>query len=297
MNDQREVLELLFPPGCQLPTLPVLFYEFCKLTEAPQVSQKQAADLIVRDPAMVAKVLQLCNSAIYCNVREVSNLTSAIILLGLDTLKKLILQISMVRLFPAEPGRIPDFDITLFWEHSLAAAHFGDMLAERLDLPGSEDYYLGGLLHDIGKLALYHSRPADFAASVRLQIDEGLPDVEAEKRALGADHAEIGAFLADRWKFKPELTRAIRDHHASKTADGGPLSALVRVANLFAKAAGLCFPWETRALDIVEDDAWRALAAGTVTGDGLERITFEMMDQAGEVRHAVQLMLARGGEA
>lgn len=296
MSEDTDVVGRLFSGQQQLPTLPVLFYEFCKLMDRPDLSHRQVADLIMRDPAMATRVLRLSNSAIYSNVRETTSLKSAVIFLGLETLKKLILQISLVRLFPGDPKRLPQFSVSLFWEHALAAAHFADMLAARLGLPAGEDHYLGGLLHDIGKLALYHAHPAAFAESVRLQIDEGLSDVDAERRVLGADHAEIGAFLAEKWKFRPALIRAIGRHHRTVEA-GAAIDALVRVANLFAKAAGLCFPWDNRAMDIVGDSAWQLLAADCEGGRDVAGITFDLMDRTDEVRRTVRLMLARGGDS
>lgn len=291
---KQETLIRLFSGDRQLPTLPVLFTEFTKLMENPLVSNKKVAELIMKDQSMVVKVLKLCNSAIYSNRQEITNLTNAITFLGLGVLRNLILQISLVRLFPLGKYNIPEFDITVFWEHSLASAYYTDLLARRLKLPHNENYYIAGLTHDIGKLAIYQFHPEHFARAVSLLLETGKNDYEVETEVMGVDHTDVGAFLAEKWKFKAEITEAIRCHHHGGESCQRLCSALTRIANFFAKASGFCFPWDQKVINIVEDPAWKILTDYCDEVD-VERITFELIDEAAKIHELVGELLSRRG--
>ncbi len=290
--DKHATLVRLFSGEKQLPTLPVLFAEFSKLMEQPLASGKRVSELVMKDQAMVAKVLKLCNSALYSNRQEITNLTGAINFLGLATLRNLILQISMVRLFTVDDQTIPEFRTTIFWEHSLATAYFTQFLAKKLQLPHNENYYIAGLTHDIGKLAMYQFYPERFFAAVKNQIETGAIDTVSEQTVFGVDHADVGAFLAEKWRFKKEIGEAIQEHHSLAGPDIQLSTAVVRIANFFAKAAGICFPWETRVIDIVGDPAWGVLASYQEWID-VEKLTFELYDETPKVSAMVTELLSR----
>jgi HD-like signal output (HDOD) protein len=112
-KDKEKVLNYLFRK--QLPTLPTIFYEFNKLINSPYVSNRQVAELIKKDQAMVVKILRLSNSAMYGKRQEIKNLTNAITYLGHETLKNIILQIALVRMFKFEHKKIPEFNPATFW--------------------------------------------------------------------------------------------------------------------------------------------------------------------------------------
>jgi putative nucleotidyltransferase with HDIG domain len=292
--EKHDILIRLFSGEKQLPTLPVIFSEFTRLMEQPLASSKRVSELVMKDQAMVVKVLKLCNSALYSNRQEITNLTSAINFLGLSTLRNLILQISMVRMFKIDDKAIPEFRTVTFWEHSLATAYFTQFLANRLKLPHNENYYIAGLTHDIGKLAVYQFYPERFFAAVKNQIETGAVDIDAEQAVFGVNHADVGAFLAEKWKFKKEIVDAIRLHHSLASTSTSLCTAVVRIANFFAKAAGLCFPWETRAIDIVGDPAWSVLAAYQEWVD-VEKMTFELYDETPKVTAIVAELLSKRG--
>ncbi|HNX98292.1 MAG TPA: HDOD domain-containing protein [Candidatus Aminicenantes bacterium] len=292
--DKHDTLVRLFSGEKQLPTLPVLFAEFTKLMEQPLASSKRVSELVMKDQAMVVKVLKLCNSALYSNRQEITNLTGAINFLGLSTLRNLILQISMVRLFSIDDEAIPEFRTTTFWEHSLATAYFTQFLAKRLQLPHNENYYIAGLTHDIGKLAMYQFYPERFFAAVKNQLEAGTPDTVAEQTVFGVDHADVGAFLAEKWRFKKEIGEAIQLHHSLSSPNIHLCTAVVRIANFFSKAAGICFPWDRRVIDIVGDPAWTILAAYQEWID-VEKLTFELYEETPKVTAMVTELLSRRG--
>lgn len=292
MANKIEILNKLFSGTRQLPTLPVLLSEVMKLMENPFVSNKKISDLLMKDQAMVAKILKLSNSALYGSRQSITDLAQAITRLGNQTLRNLILQISMVRLFPFDEKDIPEFSAEVFWEHSLGTAYFTDILVKKLRIPPNDDFYIGGLLHDLGKLVIYQFYPEKFREIVLQQIRAGGRDYEVETAVLEVDHTDIGEYLALNWKFKKEIISAIREHH--KHQDSPAMNvAIVRIANMFAKAADLCFPWDQRVYDIVGDPAWESLCGAGKQDIDAERITFEMQDESEKIKDSVRELLSK----
>ncbi len=290
--DKQSTLKRLFSGTRELPTLPVLFSELNRMLENPFTSNKKISQLLMKDQAMVAKILKLSNSALYAKRQEITNLTNAITFLGTQTLRNLILQITMVRLFPFDQEDIPDFNADTFWEHSLGTAYFTEILAKKLNLPANDDYYIGGLLHDLGKLVIYQMYPDKFKQIILKQINEHTVDLEAEEEVLGVNHADVGEFLAEKWKFKKDIVDAIRNHHKQLTSSVFCV-AVVRIANMFSKAASLCFPWDKHAFDIVGDSSWETLKSKSREEVDVERLTFEIKDESEKVKDSVKELLSK----
>jgi len=292
--DKQKILVRLFSGNRQLPTLPVLFGQLKKMMENPFISNKKIADLIMKDQAMAAAILKLSNSAMYSKRQEITNLSYAITFLGATMIRNLIMQISLVRLFNLEDDEIPDFSINTFWEHSLGTAYFTDAIVKKLKLPPNDDYYIAGLLHDIGKLVIYHFYPEKFKEIVKKQLYDLSAACEAEEEVLGVSHQDVGTFLAEKWKFKTEIIAAIRDHHKYlPTLALHP--AVVRISDLFTKAAGLCFPWDRKVFEIPGDPAWKILASRRNESIDVERLTFEIIDESGDIRDSVKELLRKKG--
>lgn len=290
--DKQKILARLFSGNKELPTLPVLFTQLNKMLENPFVSNKKIADLIMKDQSMVTKILKLSNSAIYSKRQEITNLSNAITFLGTTTIRNLILQISLVRIFNLEDDEIPDFSIDTFWEHSLGAANFTNIIVKKLKLPPNDEYYISGLLHDIGKLLIYQFYPGEFKEIIKKQLYEGLLDYEAEEEVLGAAHQDVGTFLAEKWQFKKDIIASIQDHH--KALPSMALQpAVVRISNLFTKAAGLCFPWEKKVFKISGDPAWEILTSRRNESIDVERLTFEIIDESDSIKDSVKELLSK----
>ncbi len=287
--DKRALLTKLFSGNKQLPSIPSLYSEFKKLSANPFASNKKISELIMRDQSMVTKILRLSNSALYYKSQEVKTLVNAITYLGTETIENMILQISLVKMFKMDAD-MPEFNISVFWEHSLSTAYFSTLIAKKLRLAEDENHYLGGLLHDIGKLAIYQFYPEKFKQIVLLQLNEGVIDVDAEMRVLGVDHTDIGTFLAEKWKFNPEIINSIRLHHKA-LGSMGVTAALVRISNMFSKASGLCFPWDDVAFSIVDDPAWGILTAKLDDKIDCEKLTFDISEETDTIKNTVTTLL------
>ncbi len=291
MSKEKEaILNFLFKK--QLPTLPTIFTEFNKLINSPYVSNKRIADLIMKDQSMVVKILRLSNSAMYGKREEIKNLTSAITYLGIETLKHIILQISLVRMFPFEHHKIPDFKPVTFWQHSIATAYFSNIMENTLNLRHSENFYIGGLLHDIGKVLIYQFYPQKFEEIVLTQIDDELPDYEVEQEILGVDHGEIGGFLAEKWNFDREIVTAIESHHRLQKQKVNTVTAVVSISNLFSKKAGLCFPWDEKSFDIKNYTGWAMLAEQSKINIDVDHTILLLTEEIEKVKETVKALLS-----
>jgi len=289
--EKKEILAKLFSGDKKLPTLPVIYDKLSQMLQDPSTTSKKIADLMMKDQSIVTKVLKLCNSALYSTRREITNLANAITFLGLNNIRNLLLQVSLVKVFNLKDGDIPEFNITTFWEHSLGTAYFTNIIVKKLKLQANDNYYISGLLHDIGKLVVYQFYPDKFKEIIKKQIKENLIDIDAEEKILGVNHNEIGGYLSEQWNFNPEITAAIKDHH-NTVSQQGLLVAVVQVSNMFSKAAGLCFPWDNKFFEIVGDPNWDVIAQHSQNLD-IDALVGEILGESQNVRSSVTDLLSK----
>ena len=221
-----------------LPTPPIVFHQIQKVISDPKVSAGQIASILSEDPAMSVKVLKLTNSAFYGLSREVESVKQAVVIVGLEAIKNLVLAASVLDMFKGK-----DFDQEAqekFWRHSLAVGFCGRMLANQTRVRGMIDpdsVFSGGLLHDIGKVVMscFLRKEHDEVTEER-QKDTESPSFEVEERVLGYNHADIGGVLAEQWKLPSRLIQAVAFHHRPQlnTSDD-PIANVIHVSNYIAK--------------------------------------------------------------
>lgn len=198
--------------------------------------------VISLDPVLTGRVLQLINSAYYSLPSKVGSLTRAIILLGLNTVKNLVLGFAVFESF-ARRDHFRVFTPDEFWTHSLSTAAGAKLLAARHDVPLSEreDFFVAGLMHDLGKIPLNHLFPDAYrrAAETARCSPSGMR--AAEQGCVGVDHCEVGGMIARKWQLGPGLSASLAGHHAvdeSAAAGGLGLAEAVALADLLAHRMG-----------------------------------------------------------
>ncbi len=215
-----------------LPTLPGMIEQISKAVESKRFSAADIGRLISRDQVLTAKVLKLANSAFFGFSRNVGSLTQALVLLGFDVVKGLILTSSVFDLMKTKAQGM--------WEHSMGVATAAHIIAEEIEMPDQEEVSLAGLLHDLGKVVIRVHMPEDAEAIGALVEQKGVNVRQAEQEVLGFDHAEVGQWLAESWKLPEELTEPIRWHHKPAGARQVPLAtAVVHLADVLARGWGL----------------------------------------------------------
>ncbi len=198
----------------QLPSLPDLYQKICQVAQSDQAGTKEAVDIIVQDVAMSAKVLQLVNSSYFGIARELSSISQAISLLGMETLKSLVLSIGI---FTDNPiVNINNFSISRLMHHSVACGALARkiILHELDDLELAEHAFIAGLLHDLGKILLASEIPELFDKNVQIANQEAVTIAKAEHDSEGYTHADVSGYLIGLWKLPMPVVEAVTFHHS-----------------------------------------------------------------------------------
>ena len=178
-----------------------------------RTSATDIAEVIELDPALTARVLQPSNSALYGGVRRISTARDAIVRLGFEKVRGIVLAASLVQNFRYRARGEDDLDPTLFWAHSLVVALAAEAVARVTDAASPDQAFTAGIIHDIGRLALRVAFPAEVGRAVARARSGNISLAEAERDLTGYDHGEIGSALAERWLLPKELVLAIARHH------------------------------------------------------------------------------------
>jgi len=204
MSDARqEILSRLH----QLPTLPVVVQEVIASFQDAGLDTASLAYKITQDQGLSAKVLRVANSSFYGLSRKVSSIQEAVVVLGFDTVRSLVLSAGMMKVFPIASGSL--FDRQAYWQHSFRIATIAKALAKHFQ-QGQQLAFTSGLFCEVGQLLLDLCIPQQFSAVLQRHADSGLSLLEFERAELGFDHAEMGAELIRLWNFPQEIEQVVR---------------------------------------------------------------------------------------
>ena len=192
-------------------------------------SIQKIGKIITKDIAMASKVLQLVNSAFFGIPRHISDPHQAVNLLGLDTIKALVLTTEVFSKFDQE--KLAGFDIEALWNHSIITGELVKRIAKKEGLAKQliDDAFMAGLLHDIGKLVLADNFPDKYKDVLELVAKEKTGLTEAENKLLGASHAEVGAYLLGLWGLPDPIIEAVAFHHNPRNCPIQGFTPLVAV--------------------------------------------------------------------
>jgi HD-like signal output (HDOD) protein len=198
----------IFAESQQLPHIPKVVQELIESFRDDNANADDISRKVALDQALTAKVLRLANSAHYGLSRTVSNPQDAVVLLGLSTLRTMVLASGVTSAMKAPVG----FDQKTFWRDSFAVASLAKWLARYMPDGDKETAFTCGMLHSIG-LMLIHIVLPDDAANVNESVHLGGNRHTAETARLGFTSADVGTELAKRWKFPEEIQQAIQDQN------------------------------------------------------------------------------------
>jgi putative nucleotidyltransferase with HDIG domain len=233
--DEKQMLEKLDRIK-DIPTLPSIVFELNRLLQDPDTSVARISQTIEKDQAMALKILKLVNSAFYGFKSKVSDIRSAVIMLGFNAVRNAIVSVSVIEAF-AKKIKIQDFDITDFWKHSLAVAVTSKSISYKTRINSPDNCFVGGLLHDVGKVIMAQYFQDLFAGVWNASRQQAIAFHEAEKNRVPADHAVIGAHLASRWQLPQGLTEGIRWHHDYQpAAQNCEFTLIIHLANVIVNS-------------------------------------------------------------
>ena len=182
-------------------------------------SPNDLVNVIKLDPLLTSKVLKLINSAFYGLPTKISSPGKAVILLGLNTVKNLALSMAVIGKLSTSDSQ--DKYLEEIWLHSLSTAVGSRELAKaiRMSKKDYEDFFISGLLHDIGKIIMIMSVGAEFVNFLNEEKFQDLTNIEKETVYFGTNHCKIGNSLANKWQFPQELADAILYHHEPRDVE------------------------------------------------------------------------------
>ncbi|MFN7020136.1 MAG: HDOD domain-containing protein [Phycisphaerales bacterium] len=205
----------------KLPSLPAVAARVIELTGTKDVSMVRLAETIQHDQALTAKILRTVNSSIFSLRRKCASINQAIVMLGLNSVKTLALGFSLVSAIEKAAGagqKRPGFDMADHWRRSLTTAAAARSIANIAGLPSPEECFLGGLLQDVGMVALHLAMGDEYDRIVAQARGEHAAVTRLELVALGTQHADVGAMLASRWRLPDELVMPIKYHERPTAA-------------------------------------------------------------------------------
>lgn len=259
-------------------TLPTVAAKVLSLLEDENVDLRNLARVIEADPSLTLKLLRVANSPLYATRTEVNSIHQAIMKLGLSRLTNIVLGVSIFSKFLLSAHNDALSLMEKFWWHASCTGMIAKSLSVKLDKFFKENEFIGGLLHDIGKLAMIQYNSNDYKRVVDL-VEADSTDLEAEMQIFGTTHVEVGAEIAKLWKLPPELTTIITYHHNPSAAPQfKELVAAVRIPDMLSEVWGAGFYEGIRSLNIETSEPWQVLAEAypELSELDLEIFTFEL---------------------
>jgi len=232
MNDSlRDSFKKRLREVKNLPTLPGIVNKLTRMASDPDTTSEQMGKVISRDHILAAKLLRLVNSAFYGFPQKISSLSYAIILLGFNVIKSLIISASIFEIMESH-------DLEL-WEHSMGCALACNIIGKRLGIKEPEEISTAGLIHDIGKVAIKIELPQQYHQILALIDTKQIPMWKAEMEILGFDHAEAGGWLAKYWNLPARIIEPIACHHDPRKAKKEQLaSSIIHAGDILIRSLG-----------------------------------------------------------
>ncbi len=192
-----------------LPAVPRVFQELTEVLRDPSVGIDRIAEIIVRDAAMCAKLLQIVNSSFFSLARRITDIKQAVALLGANLIRDLAVSLEVFRGF-ARDACIEDYSIDDAQTHANHVARLARQIAPSPSV--AQDAFMAGLLHEVGRLVLASRLAETFRAMLRRARDEQRPLVDIEREEMGVTYAEIGAYLLGMWGMPYAIVEAVASH-------------------------------------------------------------------------------------
>ena len=199
-----------------LPVLPQVAMRITERMQSPTATLAEISSLLRSDIGLSTKILRLANSSYYSVPGGVTDVAKALQYLGFTTIAQIVLTTSVFGAFRTQGSTA--FPLTPFWTHSFAVGQLAEITARSLQLKSPSDAFVGGLMHDLGKLILLELQPDQLSKIIHLASERGISFLHAEAElGLEKNHIELGVLLAKHWKLSEVIVSAIKFHHGGGT--------------------------------------------------------------------------------
>jgi len=241
-------------------TLPPVAARVLKLLENDNVDMRDISKVIEADAPLTLKLLRVANSPLYATRTEVNSIQQAIITLGLNRLTNIVLGVSIFSRFLISSQKDAAELMEKFWWHSSCTGIVAKSLSSKINHYFKETEFIGGLLHDIGKLAMLQFDSAKYKQCQELVTEHLVVDKVAEKEVFGVTHVDVGYEIAKLWRLPEELATVIYNHeHPSKAEKHKELVAVVRFADMLCEIWGAGVNEGLLSVEFEDEESWQVL--------------------------------------
>ncbi len=244
-------LEIMIMTAGDLPTIPVVATKVMQLIGSGNVTAEELSRVVASDPAVAARVLKISNSSYYGCQRQIQTLSHAIVVLGLATLKSLVIAASVKQVY--QPYGLTE---KMLWEHSFGAGLAARIIAQETRLASEEEAFLGGLFHDIGKTIMNSMDSRQYQEVMQRCYNDGISFEDAERQVYSYTHSEVGGLVIKKWNFPDMLMHAVLNHHYFDFAEDTDafqinLTCVVGLADMFCRKIGIGIREPEEELDLL----------------------------------------------
>ena len=236
-NRNIDFLAALSKKKIKLPEIPSVVSELNEIIANPLSSAEDIANVANNSPSLTATLLKIVNSALYGCPSRIEKLSQAVTYIGTKEIYGLALYISVISIFRKIPKEI--INIYAFLRHSIACSITARILAAHKNLPQTEQLFVSGLLHDLGRVLLFVYFPEDSRNILSYSRDSDKLLFEVENEYLGCNHTHFGKHLTQNWNLPPTLEDNIFYHHNPSAAQHKISATIVHLADIIVNALGI----------------------------------------------------------
>ena len=242
ISNQDNRLEQLSQSVARMPSLSVTMMKVLEICNSPEASPDDLNRVISLDPVLAGKVLRLVNSAYYSLRTPVQSLTRAVMLLGINTVKNLALSAAVLKCLEGKDS-FRGLSSNDFWLHSLGVGVASKFLAAELGVPlaDREEYFVAGLLHDLGKIPLNREYAMEYSMAMKKAEEENRSLHTMEEEIFGFNHCLVGEMIINKWQLGVLFLNTLRHHHRPADAQGDKRSfiSIVSLADFLINTLGI----------------------------------------------------------
>ena len=241
----------------KLPEIPSIIFKLNDTIADPFSSADDIAQVISKSPGLSALLLRIVNSAFYGFPSRIDSVTRAVTIIGSKEISALAVGITTMEIFKDIPKTV--FDMQAFTHHSLACGVLARILAAGGNIRNTEQLFISGLLHDIGRMVMFKYFPQQVGVMLSAASDGQACLYDAEKAVMGFRHTDIAADLFEKWKFPVALSQNVVYHHRPSAANDPAKAAVIHLSDIIAHSLGegKSGEWRIPTLDVAAWDKLR----------------------------------------
>ena len=261
---EKNCVKKLAEADITLPEVPSIVFELNEVIANPLSSADDIAQVVQKSPSLTAILLKIANSPFYGFPSKIDKISSAVILIGTREISGLALGLSVLSTFDKIPKKL--LDMFSFLKHSVACGIISRMLASHKGISQTEQFFVSGLLHDLGRLILYSNFPEDSRNTLNLSRTTNNLLYEVERDYFGCNHSHVAKFLMKQWQLPISLENNVFYHHNPSKAPQPVPATLVHLADIITNGLGIGTSGE-RFVPPLDTEAWDGVGLSSTCFD------------------------------